>query len=148
MSDKMTNHPFFPCRVEIPVQWGDMDAAGHVSNIIFLRWFESGRIEYFRRLGYDVVADQAGSAGFILAWQDCKYLAPVFFPDTVEVDVRVEDIMTDRFRMYCHIRSREQDRLVAIANCTMVTFDYHHRQKMIVPTDLRRKVEEAEASDR
>lgn len=27
----------FPVWIEIPVQWGDMDAAQHVNNLIYLR---------------------------------------------------------------------------------------------------------------
>ena len=34
----------FPVVIELPVQWGEMDAFGHVNNVVYLRWFESGRI--------------------------------------------------------------------------------------------------------
>ena len=34
----------FPLVVEIPVQWGDQDAFGHVNNAAYFRWFESARI--------------------------------------------------------------------------------------------------------
>lgn len=37
--------------IEIPVAWGEMDAYGHVNNIVYLRWFESCRMAYFRRSG-------------------------------------------------------------------------------------------------
>ena len=72
----------FPVHIEIDVQWGDMDAVQHVNNTVYLRWTESARIEYFQRLGYGV-SQQEGEAGFILGWQDCKYIFPVTFPDTV-----------------------------------------------------------------
>ena len=36
--------------VEIPVQWGDMDAAQHVNNVIYLKWVESARVSFFRKL--------------------------------------------------------------------------------------------------
>ena len=56
--------------LELPVQWGDMDAAKHVNNTIYLRWTESARIEMFQKM-------QEGDFEFkkivpILAWQDCK----------------------------------------------------------------------------
>ena len=37
----------FPVCVREPVIWGDMDAFGHVNNIVYLRYFESARIAYF-----------------------------------------------------------------------------------------------------
>jgi hypothetical protein len=41
----------FPVVISCPVQWGDQDAFGHVNNTAYFRWFESGRIAYFERLG-------------------------------------------------------------------------------------------------
>ena len=43
----------FQVQVEIPVQWGDMDAAGHVNNVTYLRWCESARIAYFEKVDID-----------------------------------------------------------------------------------------------
>ena len=40
--------PVEPVSVQIPVAWGDMDAFGHVNNTVYLRWFETARIAFFR----------------------------------------------------------------------------------------------------
>ena len=39
----------FAVTVRIPVQWGEMDAYGHVNNTVFFRYFESARVEYLER---------------------------------------------------------------------------------------------------
>ena len=36
-----------------PVHWGDMDAAKHVNNLIYLRWAESARIAFVKEMGMD-----------------------------------------------------------------------------------------------
>ena len=41
----------YPVRVEIPVAWGEMDSLGHVNNIVYFRYFETARMEYFGRIG-------------------------------------------------------------------------------------------------
>src|SRR5262249_44770182 len=41
-----------PVIVELPVVWGEMDAYRHVNNAVYFRYFESARLEYFRRLGW------------------------------------------------------------------------------------------------
>ncbi|MCB0148997.1 MAG: acyl-CoA thioesterase, partial [Caldilineaceae bacterium] len=41
----------YPVVIEIPVAWGEMDAFQHVNNIVYFRYFESGRIAYFERAG-------------------------------------------------------------------------------------------------
>jgi hypothetical protein len=40
----------FPVVVELPVAWGDMDSYRHVSNVVYFRYLENARLEYFRRL--------------------------------------------------------------------------------------------------
>lgn len=36
----------YPVVVEVPVAWGEMDAYGHVNNIVYFRYFETARIAY------------------------------------------------------------------------------------------------------
>lgn len=129
------------------MQWGEMDAAGHVNNLIYLKWFESVRCDYFLELGQEVIFNDQGP-GFILARQDCKYLFPVTHPDTVVVGVKIDDIGQDRFSMHCRIWSKRHDRLVAIANAVVVTFDYHRRAKVDIPQGLRERIERMEGKKR
>ena len=42
---------------------------------------------------------RALGAAPILAWQDCKYIATVHYPDTVEIGVKVVELLEDRFKM-------------------------------------------------
>ena len=48
-------HPLlagFPSIVELDVAWGDMDSLGHVNNVVYFRYFENARVEYFTRLDW------------------------------------------------------------------------------------------------
>ena len=45
----------YPLVIDWPVQWGDQDAFGHVNNTIYFRWFETVRIEYFERIGFNAL---------------------------------------------------------------------------------------------
>ena len=40
----------YPVVYEQSVAWGDMDAFGHVNNVIYYRYIESARIRYFDQL--------------------------------------------------------------------------------------------------
>ena len=42
----------FPVVIASDVSWGDMDAFQHVSNLVYFRYFQDARIEYFRRVGW------------------------------------------------------------------------------------------------
>ena len=67
-----------PAVVEIPVQWGEQDGFGHVNNAVFIRWFESSRIEYLRLLGIRLTANGIGP---ILAAVSCNFRLQVKYPD-------------------------------------------------------------------
>jgi acyl-CoA thioester hydrolase len=118
----------FPVKTEVKVQWADMDAAQHVNNVIYFRWFESARVEYFTRMGQDVIHNDE-LPGFILAKQDGKYLFPVTYPDTMLVAVKVTNVLQDRFEMQCSIFSRRHHRMVFIGNATIVPYDYQKQAK-------------------
>lgn len=134
----------FPVQTNITVQWGEMDAANHVNNVVYLRWFEHARVVYLDRLNYPVVLEQEGLPGVILAKQDCKYLFPVHYPDTITMGIKVTEIGEDRFVMHCKMYSQEHQRLVAIANATIVTYDYVKQSKAPVPESLRRGIQAIE----
>ena len=136
----------FPVTIEIPVQWGEMDAAGHVSNVIYLRWFEAARVAYLDALEQDVVYNDDGKPGVILAKQDCKYLFPLHYPDTVICSIRVDELLPDRFNMHCKMFSKRHRRLVALANGMLVTYDYHRRTKAPVPAAVREKIRRLEGA--
>lgn len=69
-----------------PLRWSDMDAFGHVNNVVFLRYLEEARIDFMFRL-----APGEGSASFtggsVVARHEIDYLRPLVHrhePVTVE----------------------------------------------------------------
>lgn len=133
----------FTSSIDINVQWGDMDAARHVNNTLYLRWAESARVALFHDLNIGG-SDSAGALdrqiGMILGWQDCKYIFPVTFPDTVSIGVRVTDVGTDRFMLECHTFSQKHERLAAISRQRIVAYDYEALSKVELPNDWRQRL--------
>ena len=135
----------FPVVIEIPVAWGDMDAMGHVNNTVYFRYFESGRIAYFRQLGFVVSVDQA-EVGPILGAINCQFKYPVTFPDTVSVGVRTVRLEEDRFVVEHCIVSHAARRVAAVGEGVIVAYDYRARKKARLPDEIRRKIQELEDS--
>ncbi len=124
----------YPVHLEIMVQWGEMDAAQHVNNLIYLRWAESGRIEYFNKIGIDT-SFKGSEAGPILGWQDCKYIFPITYPDTAILGVRTAEIREDRFIMECAIFSKKHQRIAAISKQSIIPYSYTELKKIQMPKD-------------
>jgi len=134
----------YPVVVEVPVAWGEMDAFGHVNNIVYFRYFETARIAYFERL--DVPEFLARDpVGPILAETSCRFRAALSYPDTVWVGARVESVGEDRFVMRYAVLSRRLGRLAAEGEGILVCFDYRQNKKAPVPERLRGRIAAIEA---
>lgn len=144
MSDIQTHLQGFPAIIEIPVAWGEMDSFGHVNNIIYFRYFESGRLDYFEKIGYlDLVKTEG--IGPILASTQCRFRFPLTFPDTISVGTRVSDIQEDRFLMHYRVVSHTHNKVAADGEGLIVSYDYNKNQKTPIPEKILGKFEELEA---
>jgi acyl-CoA thioester hydrolase len=133
----------YPVVVETPVVWGEMDANRHVNNIVYFRYFENARLEYFRRLDW-FEYEKATGIGPILAATQARFRKPLTYPDTVSVGVRVATIEKDRFIMDYVVVSHRLGKVAADGQGTIVTYHYQEGKKVPIPDELRRRIDEVE----
>lgn len=122
----------YKIKVEIPVQWRDMDASRHVNNVIYLKWIESARIHFY----LDIMEGQLvniENIGPILAWQECKYICPVTFPDTVIVGIKKVEVLKDRIVTEAKVYSKALGRIAAISKQQTVAYDFKRKIKAPLP---------------
>jgi acyl-CoA thioester hydrolase len=132
--------------IVVPVAWGEMDSYGHVNNAVYFRWFESARMEYFRRLGWPEL-EREGGVGPILHSTQARFRAPLAWPDEVEVTTRATDVLADRFTMRYEVRSRRLGRLACEGSGLIVAFDYRSQRKAELPATIRERIAALEASE-
>lgn len=140
MSEPLSDYPVV---IELPVQWGDMDAFQHVNNTMYFRYFESARIAYIQKLGF-ADPSETGGIGPILGHTQCKFLKPLTYPDRILVGARTTEIRDDRFIMELAIFSTRLQKLAAVGTADMVAFDYRLNRKAVLPQGVRRRIEELE----
>ena len=131
----MTKLTDYPVIYEQNVAWGDMDAFGHVNNVIYYRYIESARICYL-----DVLNIFKLDINTVVASSQCKYLKPVFYPDQLKIGVRVEEIRNSAFRMNYLIWSSVQQQNVALGEAVIVCVDKESMQKTLIPEIIREKI--------
>lgn len=133
----------FPVIIEIPVAWGEMDAFQHVNNIVYFRYFESGRMAYFDRIKFSDMKSNNG-VGPILAHTQCRYRKALTYPDNVAVGTRVSEIKEDRFTMEICLVSRKLQKVSAEGTAELVAFDYRENRKTLLPEEIRKNIEALE----
>ena len=112
-----------------------MDAFGHVNNVMYYRYIESARINYFDALN---IFEQKVLT--VVASNQCKYLRPVFYPDQLKIAVRVDELRNSAMRMTYQLFSTAQNELVATAEAVIVCVDQENMQKAAIPEDIREKI--------
>jgi acyl-CoA thioester hydrolase len=133
----------YPVIIEVPIAWGEMDAFQHVNNIVYFRYFESARISYFNKIGFFEVMNKTG-IGPILAATQCRFKIPLTYPDNVSVGARVDTIEKDRFIMKYAVISHKFEKIAALGEGAMVTFNYQKNEKALVPAEIRQRIIELE----
>lgn len=129
-------HPV--CR-EIPVAWGEMDAFGHVNNVTYFRYFETGRIALFEEIDF-AGGGAAGSVGPILASTDCRFRIPLTYPDTITVGSWIEEVGEDQFIMGYAVFSHAHNQVAAEGSGRIVAYDYGRGRKARLEEDLRQRL--------
>lgn len=143
MGDQLLGH--LPVVVRIPVQWGEMDAYGHVNNTVFFRYFETARIEYLERCGF-LESYERDRIGAILHSTSCRFRRPLFYPDTAVVGTGAEEILHDRFHMRYEIVSLSSGGRVAEGSGIVVSYDYEDRRVVPIPDRVRARIRELEVA--
>jgi acyl-CoA thioester hydrolase len=129
----------WPVTVRIPVAWGEMDAFGHVNNVVYFRYFETARIACFERIGYsDLMRD--GGVGPILAHTECRFRIPLEYPDTVTSATRIDEISQQGFVMRYAVFSHRHERVAAEGTGRIVSFDYRGGRKIDLPTAIAERL--------
>jgi len=133
----------FPVVVEQPVVWGEMDSYQHVNNVVYFRYFENARLEYFRRLGWFEFEEQTG-IGPILHSTRARFRRPLTYPDTILIGARATAVGDDRFTIEHRIVSRNSGEVVTEGEGLVVSFHYKRGEKVPLPEELRRRIRELE----
>ena len=129
----------YPVVIEIPVAWGDMDAFQHVNNIMYFKYFESARISYFGKINFMKVMNKTG-IGPILASTQCIYKIPLTYPDYVTVGAKVDTIEKERFIMKYAVISHRHEKIAALGEGVLVTFDYQNNKKALIQDDIKKRI--------
>jgi acyl-CoA thioester hydrolase len=134
----------YPVVIQLPVLWGEMDSYRHVNNVVYFRYLECARLEYFARLDWFEFEKQTG-IGPILQATQARFRRPLTYPDTISVAARVASMDQDRFTLHHRIVSHRQEAIVCVGEGTVVTFHYATEKKVPIPEELRRRIEALEA---
>jgi acyl-CoA thioester hydrolase len=143
----------FAHRHRVDVRLADTDAMGHVNNASYLTYVEIARVTYWEHVtGLMLpIGVHGADEGMILAEIRMTYRNPAFYGETLTVETRVERIGRASFGMVNRITAPEtrygDARLVAVAESTLVSYDYLAEAPIPVPDEWRAAMSEHEGRE-
>jgi acyl-CoA thioester hydrolase len=128
---------------QTPTRWGDCDMFGHVNNVQFVRYYESGRLDYFHRLlelstGPDVVNS------LIIADIHVTFLRQIHHPCALEVGTRISRLGNSSFDFEAAIFEQGDDQPYSTATAACVWFNFRDSHSTPIPPSERAIIKQFE----
>jgi acyl-CoA thioester hydrolase len=122
----------------IRVRYAETDQMGIVYYGNYFTWFEIGRVELCRQLGFEYKRMEAEDDSFIIvAEAHCRYKKPAHFDDVLAIRTRVTQSQRRTLRFGYEILNHASGELLATAETVHVICDSRGRTKSL-PEKYRR----------
>jgi len=102
------------------VKFFDTDTMGVVHHSNYIRWFETGRVEFLRKLGIDLNEMMSDGILFPLVEIGAKFHAPTKFDDELEIFTTAEALTKAKMKFNYEIRKVGEEKILVEGNSTNV----------------------------
>ncbi|KOG29119.1 acyl-CoA thioesterase [Streptomyces resistomycificus] len=117
-----------------PLRWADMDAYGHVNNVVFLRYLEEARIDFLFRPEKDF------KQGSVVARHEIDYKRQLVHRHTpVDIELWVTEIRAASFTIAYEVK--DGDQVYVRAATVIVPFDFEAQRPRRITPDEREFLE-------
>lgn len=79
-------------KYDVKVRYAEVDRMNIVYHSNYIVWFEIGRTEFLRSLGYTYSKLEEENIWIPVIEVSCKYKSPVTYDDTVTIETRIEEL--------------------------------------------------------
>ncbi|MEV7284052.1 thioesterase family protein [Streptomyces sp. NPDC093252] len=117
-----------------PLRWADMDAYGHVNNVVFLRYLEEARIDFLFR------PDKDFQQGSVVARHEIDYKRQLVHRHSpVDIELWVTQIRAASFTLTYEVK--DGDVLYVRASTVIVPYDFEAGRPRRITTEEREFLE-------
>jgi acyl-CoA thioester hydrolase len=118
-----------------PLRWADMDAYGHVNNVVFLRYLEEARIDFLFR------PEKNFKQGSVVARHEIDYKRQLVHRQTpVDIELWVTQIRAASFTLSYEVK--DGDVVYVRASTVIVPFDFETQRPRRITAEEREFLEE------
>ncbi|MDI9336517.1 MAG: thioesterase family protein [Gammaproteobacteria bacterium] len=117
----------------LTTRWSDNDIYGHVNNVAYYSWFDT-TINAMLIENHFLNLTQGDLIG-LMVHSDCDFLAPISYPQLVDIGVLPDKIGNSSVRYT--VAAFVQEQMMALGHLVHVYVDRENRQPKTIPNALR-----------
>ncbi len=123
----------------ITTRWMDNDVYGHINNVTYYSYFDTAVNHYLiNTAGLDI--HNASIVGFVVNSQ-CNYLAPIAFPDAIEIGLRVNRIGNSSVTYGLAVFKKGEIQASAYGSFVHVFVNRKEQRSVSIPLNIRAALE-------
>jgi len=134
VTERATRADFAAFRT-ITTRWIDNDAYRHVNNVVYYSFFDTAVNQLLIEAGV-LDIESSPAVGLVVETQ-CRYFAPITFPDVVHAGVRVAKLGSSSVRYEIGLFGNDGDEASAEGHFVHVYVDRHTNRSTPIPDDVR-----------
>ena len=119
----------------IDTRWMDNDAYGHVNNVVYYSFFDTAVNRWLIERGVLDIA-QSAAVGLVVETQ-CRYFAPLTFPDRVTAGLRIAHLGRSSVRYELGLFRNDDVHAAAAGHFVHVYVDRESRRSVPIPETVR-----------
>ena len=136
MSNNVETREQFAHLTSLDTRWMDNDAYGHVNNVVYYSYFDTAVNRWLIDRGLLDVRTSA-AIGLVVETQ-CRYIAPLSFPDRVTAGIRVATLGRSSVRYEIALFRNDDITAAAVGHFVHVYVDRTTRVSTPIPDAIRR----------
>ena len=125
--------------ITVRVRYQETDQMGFVYYSNYFVYFEMGRIEYLRNLGFSYSELEKENIFLAVIEAHCKYRAPARFDDLLVIKTWLSKMKYARVEFCYEIRREGEEKLIAEGSTVLACLDENRRPR-IIPDKIKNTI--------
>ncbi|MFV8225126.1 acyl-CoA thioesterase [Christiangramia aquimixticola] len=132
------NHSDYKLSLDLRIDWSDLDMYEHVNNLTFMRFLQSGRVNFWEATGIHEYFKNSRK-GTMLVSSHCDFKNSLYYPGTATVKTKLAETGNSSFALK-HIILNDKEEICAEGKDVVVCYDFENKTTFRIPDWLRETI--------
>ena len=125
----------YKLRLERQIDWSDLDMYKHVNNVSFIRFLQSGRVNFWEATGLGKTYEET-NRGPMLVSTHCNFKKSLHYPGKAIIFTKLAYLKNSSFGLD-HIILNDNQEICAEGRDIAVCYDFNKEETYRIPAELR-----------